>query len=482
MRSSIIAAAAAALGELVDLKSIGVAPEPLEKIAADIAEIERFLRATHGPSAEPPEDAGRVPSPRAGLLVETADEHGGPTPAEIRIISEGGAGETNILREQTGPAGRLETALEADREYRIEIRKGFEYPIRSETVRLRAGERGRIAHTLARGVDLGAMGWHGGDLHHHSFFSDGADSPYDVYTSMLAAGLSFGALSDHNCTEQQKLWDTYKTDSFLPVLSNEISTGYGHVMNMSPSLESSMGNPVSFEGFGEAGTDASVLCDHSAVKRLGEAFLRLTDGIRAAGGISQLNHPVDVTENTSFPRQLYGGIGMFDCYELLNSGSPTIKGFPNEEGIGLWFELMSKGVFIPASAGSDNHNNRQYEFTGEMRYFHALAQAFPAMDRWPAHLQNTGRFLKALYENLFPMIEKWMLEGMGTGSSRVYAHTGKPVSVLNAPELFGALKSGRSFVTGGPILLPEVNGKMPGETVCAGRACIPISHFPHSAY
>lgn len=473
MRSSILSAAVGALSGLIDLKGAGVEPEPLDKILADIGEIGRFL----SPAGDPPGEAMQGGA-RASLSVETEDEHGNPASAEVRIISQGGAGETDILREMTGLDGRLALVLDAGREYRVEIRKGFEYAIHSQSVRLGAGEHGKLSHRLVRGVDLGAMGWHGGDLHHHSFFSDGVDSPAEVFNSMLAAGLSFGALSDHNCTAQQREWDSFRTDAFLPVLSNEISTGYGHVMNMSPSLDRSMEGQITFgDGtlpFGEAGSDSSVLGDACAVGALREAFLRLTGAIRSAGGISQINHPTDVTENTSLPRALYDGMGMFGCFELLNSGSPTLKGFPNEKGIDLWFESLSRGHFVAATAGSDNHNNRRYEFTDELCYFHALARAFPAMDRWPGYLKNTGRFLKVFYENLFPKIEKWMLEGMGTGSSRVYVHTGKPLSELTAPELFGALKQGRGFVSSGPILLPEVGGKIPGETVRGASARVGV--------
>lgn len=475
MRSSILSAAVAALNGLVDLKSSGVELESLDKILSDIHEIEKWLRTLPDDTRSGAEQA---PAPRASLSLETTDESGSRSPAEVRVITQGEAGETNILREQTGLDGRLELALDAGRDYRIEIKKGFEYPIHTQTIRLEAGEHGEITHRLVLGVDLGAMGWYGGDLHHHSSFSDGVDSPAEVYNSMLAAGLSFGALSDHNTTDQQKIWDAFRTDSFLPVLSNEISTGYGHVMNMSRSLEAGMGKYITFEDgtlpFGQAGSETSVLGDPSAESRLREAFVRLTSSIRAAGGISQINHPVDVTENTTFPRALYDELNMFDCFELLNSGSPTIKGFPNDEGINLWFESLSKGRFIAASAGSDNHNNRRYEFTDEMLYFHSLARAFPLMDRWPERFRNTGRFLRVFYENLFPKIEKWMLEGMGTGSSRVYVHTGMKQSGLAAPELFDALKKGSSFVSSGPILLPEINGRIPGETVHGESARINV--------
>lgn len=477
MRSSILSAAVTALDDLVDLKSIGVELEPIEKISSHVIEIEQFLGRMANRSGELPASIEREIVPKARLSLETTDGQGSRIPAEIRIISKGEAGETRILREQTGLDGRLDVALDAGKEYNIEIKKGFEYPIHSRKVCLRAGEQEKIAHTLVRGADLGAMGWYGGDLHHHSCFSDGADSPFEVFNSMLASGLSFGALSDHDTTGQQKIWDTFHTDSFLPVLSDEISTGYGHVMNMSPGIAVSMEKPISFGDYGQAGTDTSVVDDPSALNRLRAAFVRLTDEIRSAGGLSQINHPVDVTANTSLPQELYDGITMFDCFELLNSGSPTIKGFPNDEGIRIWFEFLNKGTFIPASAGSDNHNNRQYEFTDELRYFHSLARAFPLMDRWPGHLRNTGRFLKAFYENLFPKIEKWMLEGMGTGSSRVYVHTNKPFSALTAPELFDALKKGHSFVSCGPILLPTVNGRIPGETVRGKSAHIDVKLF-----
>ncbi len=48
------------------------------------------------------------------------------------------------------------------------------------------------------------------------------------------------------------------------------------------------------------------------------------------------------------------------------------------------------------------------------------------------------------------------------GYSRVYVHTGRP---LDGDAWLDGLRAGRSFVTTGPMLLAEVNGKLPGTTI-----------------
>ena len=50
-------------------------------------------------------------------------------------------------------------------------------------------------------INLTELGWYGGDLHQHSFNSDGQDSPFELLVANLAAGCNFGMLSDHNTVD-----------------------------------------------------------------------------------------------------------------------------------------------------------------------------------------------------------------------------------------------------------------------------------------
>jgi TolB protein len=58
---------------------------------------------------------------------------------------------------------------------------------------------------------------------------------------------------------------------------------------------------------------------------------------------------------------------------------------------------------------------------------------------------------------------------MAVGSTRVYA---KPVGPLTASSFLGAVKSGRSFVSNGPLIDFKVEGAMPGDTVAGNRTIV----------
>jgi TolB protein len=94
----------------------------------------------------------------------------------------------------------------------------------------------------------------------------------------------------------------------------------------------------------------------------------------------------------------------------------------------LWHEVLNIGVPLAASAGSDVMND----------YYRTMA----------------------------------------IGSTRVYV---KPDEYLTSESFLGALKKGRSFVSNGPLLEFEVQGKGPGEAVDASAGTVTWSANVHSA-
>ena len=58
------------------------------------------------------------------------------------------------------------------------------------------------------------------------------ETPVQIRDSMRAAGLDFGALSDHHNVLDHELWEKTRTSDFIPILSKEISTGRGHVISL----------------------------------------------------------------------------------------------------------------------------------------------------------------------------------------------------------------------------------------------------------
>jgi predicted metal-dependent phosphoesterase TrpH len=65
------------------------------------------------------------------------------------------------------------------------------------------------------------------DLHTHSYFSDGTDSPQEILDKAVEAGLSAVALTDHNTVAGlPEFLESAKGKDILAIPGVEISTGY----------------------------------------------------------------------------------------------------------------------------------------------------------------------------------------------------------------------------------------------------------------
>ena len=148
-------------------------------------------------------------------------------------------GKITMIRDMTGFDGCLSRKLAPGR-YVIEISKGCEYEIITDDIEIIEGKFSNKSYDLNRFTDLESEGWMPGELHHHSVFSspvfrgddDVVETPEQIANSMMAVGLSFGALSDHHNVLCHPAWKAIKKDDFVPIVSKEISTSNGHVMAM----------------------------------------------------------------------------------------------------------------------------------------------------------------------------------------------------------------------------------------------------------
>src|SRR5207247_4374263 len=77
----------------------------------------------------------------------------------------------------------------------LRVSGGMEYAPRTDALRLTPGERREITVTLERAVPA-EPGWVCGDLHMHSFFEDGGQSPEKVALAGRANGLQYLFLTD----------------------------------------------------------------------------------------------------------------------------------------------------------------------------------------------------------------------------------------------------------------------------------------------
>lgn len=241
--------------------------------------------------------------------------------------------------------------------------------------------------------------WYAGDIHQHSHYSsplyggddNAPDTLEEVYEFMRSKGLSFGAASDHHNILNHNEWKKFQSTDFIPIISKEISTGNGHVLALN--------------------TPEDII--FTAIKQDDEKvraeFIRICREIRRLGGIAQLNHPRDRKQPISFPERFNDLIHIFDTMEVWNGSERMEPGTKNGDAFELWLSLLKKGIYLPATTGSDQHRVKEY-------------------------MQE--RLIKT-----FVSIEKLTLE-----------------------NILAAIKKGSSFLTSGPFVDIRINGKSYGET------------------
>jgi hypothetical protein len=242
--------------------------------------------------------------------------------------------------------------------------------------------------------------WYAGDIHQHSYYSsplyggddNAPDSLEEVCEFMRSKGLSFGAASDHHNILNHNEWKKLEHDDFIPIISKEISTGNGHVLALN------VPEDIIFTAIKQE--DEKVRAE----------FIRICREIRRLGGIAQLNHPRDRKEPISFPERFTDLIHIFDTMELWNGSEKMEPGTKNGDAFELWLSLLKKGVYLPATTGSDQHRLKEY-------MAERLIKTFVYIDR------------------------------------------------LTRENILGALRKGSSFLTIGPFADIKINGKSYGETV-----------------
>lgn len=331
--------------------------------------------------------------------------------ASIEVFDSDGE---RSVRVQSDLVGRFEISLPLG-EWTLVVSRGYEYARQAIDVslvdRLRQ-ELGPI--TLERHIDLSTAGWFAGDLHQHTSYSDGYQGVGTVMLSAVANGMSWGALTDHNTVAGVAEWlhservFAAEPMRYLPLPGCEITTERGH-----------------FNLIG-----ARVLIDHETPGGAVDVN-RIIAEAKASGGLLQLNHPHLASPMGFADWEL---LKQFDLLEVWNG-----KGQPNASTNAAtkltWYELLSQGVFIPATSGSDNHD-------------------------------VTGGYLWARDG------DEWMNRGLYSGSPAVYVQTGAAPS---AESVLAALKQGRSFITNGPLPRFTVSGRGPGSTVAAGVQTVQVA-------
>ncbi len=162
-------------------------------------------------------------------------------------------------------------------------------------------------------------------------------------------GLDFVALTDHNNVVNQSdpaelAWIAAHPDfAVLPAYENSQP---GHVQMLG--ARSCYGNAGAIPG-------STIECDQAVTDRSAAGETALADGLRADGGVFQVNHPSDM----SWPSR-YGTTVVPDTVEVWNIGPWAYQHpFPasNDNDFSLrWYDgLLAQGAQVGVTGGSDSH-------------------------------------------------------------------------------------------------------------------------------
>ena len=187
----------------------------------------------------------------------------------------------------------------------------------------------------------GGPRWYRGDLHAHTWHSDGSAPLADLVAAARAQGLDFLAVTEHNTishlplvlSQVEGLLPAHTTSDLLLIPGVEITTYHGHA------------NVWPVDGFVEfrCWTD--------------EQMAQVREAVRERGALFSVNHPKE-----GGPPWEFGDLFEPDCIEVW--GSPWIVS--NYQSLAVWDAQLRQGKRFTAVGGSDKH---QGPFTGELGWY-----------------------------------------------------------------------------------------------------------------
>jgi hypothetical protein len=373
----------------------------------------------------------------------------------------------DFIREYTLPGGTVALPLPLNNgnngRYMLEVSKGPAYKIVKQEIIINANEELACQICLPQMADWSGAGWYAGDLHHHSVYSsplhggtdDVIESPQQVAFSMEAAGLAYGALSDHHNIKNHQDWLATATDTFLPIVSKEISTTNGHVMSLGVHTDVIYKIPKQ-----EERTEQYLRQEH----------IRTRDEIRACGGLPQINPPHDRNPAISLDPKFTDMVEIFDTIEIWNGSNPMIPGTPNYDAFMFWMSLLEEGRFVAATSGSDTHNIWVDGFHVLLEKFSwMIAHGSELVDYLPVEQQDVLRYLIGALQETTPILEEWAENRLGSGCVQTYIQVEQALTV---ESVLDALRKGHSFLTSGPLLRVSLEGKGPGETLVTKKTSV----------
>ncbi len=164
-------------------------------------------------------------------------------------------------------------------------------------------------------------GWYCGEIHNHSYHSDGDSDPLDIVRRAEALGLDFLAITDHNNSSHLARLNTIETPLIL-IPGCEVTTYKGH-----------------WNIWGDQGwIDFRVEDEQHMAQAVAEAKRR--------GYLVSINHPRPYGPDWAYP-----DVDDLDCIEVWNGPWALM----NDVALAFWEQRLRAGRRYTAVGGSDNH-------------------------------------------------------------------------------------------------------------------------------
>ena len=317
--------------------------------------------------------------------------------------------------------------------YSVEVTRGLEYAVATQSVQVAAKGAKRVRLTMRRLVNLPASGWYSGDLHVHMNYG-GTYRTVPAQLAFMARAEDLHVIEELIVNKEQRVPDIsyfdhgkpdpVSTSQTLIVHGQEFHTSYwGHSGLLG------LTKNIILPGYAAyANTPAASLYPMNAnVFDLGHAQGALTGYVHP---FDEMPNPEDTVSRLTDELPVDVALGKVDYMEIV--------GFSDHRSTAeVWYKLLNCGYRIPAGAGTDAMTN-----------FASL--------RGPV------------------------------GMNRVYVHSG---TTLDHASWMRAIKAGHTFATNGPLLSLAVNGREPGDEIklplgghtltvrAAMHSIVPVEHL-----
>ncbi|HBY96078.1 MAG: CehA/McbA family metallohydrolase [Ardenticatenaceae bacterium] len=187
-----------------------------------------------------------------------------------------------------------------------------------------------VASLPASRVEPPLAAWLGGELHCHTWHSDGDGSPIDVVNLARECGLDFLAISDHNTISSQLELAGLRDPGLILIRGVEVTTFKGHFNVWG------IGDWVDFR-----------------VQRPDDMAAAIRFAVEH-GAVTSCSHPKPFG-----PPWDYEDVTGYDCIEVWNGPWQML----NQKSLDFWCNQLATGKRIPAVGGSDYHRRHQLEET-----------------------------------------------------------------------------------------------------------------------